>query len=490
MSVARALRFLYDLPICAATCDGFSLHEAGVAGFENVVNEPCSTFFGAGCALYPDLWNRFFIADNTPSPPPPSPPRPPFGSATMRELPPTRVFFDGGMAAQMLESLDQYGSVEEAEAGMTSETFGSVASNRLWDGKGTTAIRPTNRWELKVDVHFATACDAVTGERLLANVVGDYVDAPFDSGKVSLYPQTASKGCEIWRFSTFWDSATSACRLRVRLRNAAKCNAYATIAAGDSVVLAATIADFEPRSTHSVVVRIKDPHVDTSTLGAPLGAAGVATTDGTEFEVYYDGVVLSDVDAASHPNLVFPNNQLPGGAVDFWFYTAYEAWYRRDRRRPPCRRPRDLVRLLLRRRLRIGPPASHAGDHRDAQVHHGLLGRARHLRVHRQPSRHALPLGRQRERLDQVRPRHAEHRQGHRARRLEGRHRIAASAASTTAAPATQAATGAAVPTTRFVSAAAAIAAAGAAHVLLHGHGQLHHRIRQPQQRRRLRRFV
>ena len=244
----------------------------------------------------------------------------------MRELPPTRVFFDGGMAAQMLESLDQYGSVEEAEAGMTSETFGSVASNRLWDGKGTTPVRPTNRWELKLEVHFATSCDAVAGERLLANVVGDYVDAPFESGKVSLYPQTASKGCEIWRFSTSWDPAASACRLRVRLRDAAKCNAYSTVAADDSVVLAATIADFEPRSTHSVVVRIKDPHVDTSTLGAPLGAAGVATTDGTEFEVYYDGVVLADVDTASHPNLVFPNNQLPGGAADVWFYTAYESW--------------------------------------------------------------------------------------------------------------------------------------------------------------------
>lgn len=40
--------FLYELDVCAATCQSFSFMEAGISGFENTQNQPCSTFFGSG----------------------------------------------------------------------------------------------------------------------------------------------------------------------------------------------------------------------------------------------------------------------------------------------------------------------------------------------------------------------------------------------------------------------------------------------------------
>ena len=110
--------YLYNLEVCAPTCDGFALSEAGVAAFVDNRNALCSTFFASGCALYRDMWNALFTAEQAPSPPPPSPPVPPFSdsSSTMYELPPSRIFFANGMASQMLETLGVT-EVEEGTAG-------------------------------------------------------------------------------------------------------------------------------------------------------------------------------------------------------------------------------------------------------------------------------------------------------------------------------------------------------------------------------------
>ena len=119
--------------------------EAGIAGFQDSQREACSTFFGAGCALFTDLYERLFVEDNNPQPLPPTPPVPPFGSTTMLELAPERIFFDGGIADQMRQELDL---TEKEEIGMTNDVFGTVASNKLFDGTGTMAIKPRALWEL------------------------------------------------------------------------------------------------------------------------------------------------------------------------------------------------------------------------------------------------------------------------------------------------------------------------------------------------------
>lgn len=89
--------------------------EAGISGYENDQRAACSTFFGDGCSMYTDLWERLFLENNGPPPPPPRPPVPPFSSESMLELHPTRIFFDGGMANEMREEL----GVDEDEIGIT-----------------------------------------------------------------------------------------------------------------------------------------------------------------------------------------------------------------------------------------------------------------------------------------------------------------------------------------------------------------------------------
>jgi len=342
---------MYDLPICNPTCDSFSLMEAGVGGFEGTQRESCSTFFGSGCALYTDLWTRFFIDTNTPPPPPPMPPRPPFGSQTMQELMPTRIFFDGGMAQQMRDELN---ILEEEQQGMTGDQFGSVTTNRLYDGTGTTPIRPTARWELRLDPTFSSACNAsdldYDKSRTFANVVADFTNAPLERGLVSKYPQTAEFGCEVWRFSVRWDMASAQCLLRIRLRDSRVCKAplnatentfegliqdYLDTKNGEplDVLFEAAIPRFEAEAPNSVIVRIKDPSIDTAKLATPHGPAVVDTADGTEFEVYWNGAKVEDrasVSAGAYSNLVVPNVFLPDGLTDVYLYTAYAAFFATD----------------------------------------------------------------------------------------------------------------------------------------------------------------
>ena len=342
---------MYDLPICNPTCDSFSLMEAGVGGFEGTQRESCSTFFGSGCALYTDLWTRFFIDTNTPPPPPPMPPRPPFGSQTMQELMPTRIFFDGGMAQQMRDELN---ILEEEQQGMTGDQFGSVTTNRLYDGTGTTPIRPTARWELRLDPTFSSACNAsdldYDKSRTFANVVADFTNAPLERGLVSKYPQTAEFGCEVWRFSVRWDMASAQCLLRIRLRDSRVCKAplnatentfegliqdYLDTKNGEplDVLFEAAIPRFEAEAPNSVIVRIKDPSIDTAKLATPHGPAVVDTADGTEFEVYWNGAKVEDrasVAAGAYSNLVVPNVFLPDGLTDVYLYTAYAAFFATD----------------------------------------------------------------------------------------------------------------------------------------------------------------
>ena len=45
--------------------------DAGVAGFEDAQNSQCATFYGAGCALYQDLFTDLTSLGAPPSPPPP-----------------------------------------------------------------------------------------------------------------------------------------------------------------------------------------------------------------------------------------------------------------------------------------------------------------------------------------------------------------------------------------------------------------------------------
>ena len=267
----------------------------------------------------------------------------------MRELAPTRIFFDGGMAPQMREELN----VADEEYGMSADQFGSVAANRLYDGSGTNALRPTARWELRLDPVFASACNASdldhSKARTFANVVADFANAPLERGLVSKFPQTAEFGCEVWRFSVRWDAAAAQCLLRIRLRDSRVCKApldttentfdgliddYMATKGSEplDVLFEAAIPRFEAEASNSAIVRIKDPTADTATL-SPLGSAGVATADGTEFEVYWNGAHVEDrasVAASAHANLVVPNTFLPDGLTDVYLYTAYTAFLESD----------------------------------------------------------------------------------------------------------------------------------------------------------------
>ena len=284
--------------------------------------------------MYLDLFERLVVENNAP-PPPPSPPRPPFGSQTMLELRPSRIFFDGGMAPQMRESL---AIVEEEEIGMA-ENFGSVSANRLFD---ETPRRPTARWELRIDPTFSSDCnssDVSSGTRVFANAVADFVNAPLERGLVSKYPQTAEFGCEIWRFAVRWDAATAQCMLSIRIRDSRICKApinttsntfeglladYSESKAGEAidVVFEAAIPRFEANAPNSAIVRIKDPSFDTTALGAVV----VPTSDGSEYEVYWNGVLASTTAVGAHPNMVVPNSFLPDGLTDVYLYTAYSAF--------------------------------------------------------------------------------------------------------------------------------------------------------------------
>ena len=77
--------------------DSFGLAEAGVGGFENTDTQQCSTFYGAGCALYRDLFLDLDSLGAPPSPPPP--PLTPLDQ--MDELSPIRIFFSQGLSSNM-----------------------------------------------------------------------------------------------------------------------------------------------------------------------------------------------------------------------------------------------------------------------------------------------------------------------------------------------------------------------------------------------------
>ena len=73
-----------------------------MGGFENTNTEPCSTFYGAGCALYQDLFRDLTTLGGPPTPPPP-PIRPLVDS---NALTPVRIFFSQGMSPNMLSPSD------------------------------------------------------------------------------------------------------------------------------------------------------------------------------------------------------------------------------------------------------------------------------------------------------------------------------------------------------------------------------------------------
>ena len=83
------------MSFCFATCDAFQLSEAGISGFTN--DQACATFYGAGCALYRDLFLDLTSLGSPPSPPPP--PLPPLDS--FDELSPIRIFFAEGLSPNM-----------------------------------------------------------------------------------------------------------------------------------------------------------------------------------------------------------------------------------------------------------------------------------------------------------------------------------------------------------------------------------------------------
>jgi hypothetical protein len=219
----------------------------------------------------------------------------------------------------------------------------------LYDGTGTTALRPTSRWEIRVDVEFLDNCSAASGsDRVFANAVTDFVHAPFEQGKVSVYPQTAATGCELWRFSLSWDGLAGQCTLNVHLRDFGLCSApldlskgtvqsiiddYRTSVAREiDVHFSAAIPTFSAPSKHSLIVRIKDPSVNTAFILQP-GPVVVATSDGTEFELFWNGALLSDAASAqtgSYANIVVPNSFLPDGQTDVLLYTVYTAWFAQD----------------------------------------------------------------------------------------------------------------------------------------------------------------
>ena len=92
------------MAFCNPSCDSFALMDAGVAGFEEAQNTQCATFYGAGCALYQDLFTDLTTLGAPPAPPPP--PLPPLGeSADVSALRPVRIFFAMGPSPNMQTSL-------------------------------------------------------------------------------------------------------------------------------------------------------------------------------------------------------------------------------------------------------------------------------------------------------------------------------------------------------------------------------------------------
>ncbi len=81
--------------------DSFALSDAGVAGFENENNNEGGVFYGAGCALFQDLFYGLASLDAPPTPPPP----PIVPLTTANELSPIRIFFSMGMSPAMAREL-------------------------------------------------------------------------------------------------------------------------------------------------------------------------------------------------------------------------------------------------------------------------------------------------------------------------------------------------------------------------------------------------
>jgi len=79
--------------------------DAGVAGFEDAQNTQCATFYGAGCALYQDLFTDLTTLGAPPTPPPP--PITPLGDASLgtAAIAPERIFFALGPSPNMQTSL-------------------------------------------------------------------------------------------------------------------------------------------------------------------------------------------------------------------------------------------------------------------------------------------------------------------------------------------------------------------------------------------------
>ena len=78
---------------------------AGVTGFEEAQNSQCATFYGAGCALYQDLFTDLTTLGAPPNPPPP--PIAPLHMLGMGtgELKPARIFFAMGPSPTMATTL-------------------------------------------------------------------------------------------------------------------------------------------------------------------------------------------------------------------------------------------------------------------------------------------------------------------------------------------------------------------------------------------------
>jgi hypothetical protein len=88
------------MQFCNPSCDSFALMDAGVAGFEEAQSAQCATFYGAGCALYQDLFTDLTTLGAPPTPPPP--PLPPLGvEADVAVLRPVRIFFAMGPSPNM-----------------------------------------------------------------------------------------------------------------------------------------------------------------------------------------------------------------------------------------------------------------------------------------------------------------------------------------------------------------------------------------------------
>lgn len=77
--------------------------DAGVGGFEEAQNTPCAVFYGAGCALFQDLFTDLVSLGAPPSPPPP--PFPDIASFSI--LAPTRILFAMGPSPNMVAASQQ-----------------------------------------------------------------------------------------------------------------------------------------------------------------------------------------------------------------------------------------------------------------------------------------------------------------------------------------------------------------------------------------------